>query len=259
MMVLGWEGQTRYPRIKAGMAGYFDEEEEELDAGEPSRDTVVTLSWGAVVGMGLALLLICGLCFGLGYMVGRRGSAPGAATGSASQPGAPDQEPLQGSGSVPKPSASAQAPVEPPETSAAENPALPATAAGESPEAVAPSPSQQLQSGASQSQGSLPAATAPPLVRPALPDNSPESASPQVRPALPPAATLMVQVAAVKNADDANVLTDALRKRGYPVSARREPVDGLIHVRVGPFASRDEAYRWRDKLLDDGYNAVVQP
>lgn len=69
----------------------------------------------------------------------------------------------------------------------------------------------------------------------------------------------MVQVAAVKHAADADVLTDALRKRAYPVSQYRDPVDGLIHVRVGPFSSHEEADRWRMKLLNDGYNAIVQP
>lgn len=68
----------------------------------------------------------------------------------------------------------------------------------------------------------------------------------------------MVQIAAVAHADDAQVLETALRKRGYPVVATRDPIDGLIHVRVGPFASQDEAIRWRDKLLGDGYNAQVQ-
>jgi len=69
----------------------------------------------------------------------------------------------------------------------------------------------------------------------------------------------MVQIAAVANSDDADVLVTALRRRGYSVAAIREPADGLIHVKTGPFNSRDEANRWRDKLLDDGYNAVVQP
>jgi cell division septation protein DedD len=69
----------------------------------------------------------------------------------------------------------------------------------------------------------------------------------------------MVQVAAVSHAEDADVLVDALRKRGYAVTERRDPADGLIHVRIGPFASREEANRWRDKLLGDGYNAIVQP
>jgi len=30
-------------------------------------------------------------------------------------------------------------------------------------------------------------------------------------------------------------------------------------VQIGPFYNRDEAYRWRQKLLNDGYNAIVQP
>jgi len=33
----------------------------------------------------------------------------------------------------------------------------------------------------------------------------------------------------------------------------------LIHVRIGPFKTRDEADAWRQKLLNDGYNAIVQP
>jgi cell division septation protein DedD len=69
----------------------------------------------------------------------------------------------------------------------------------------------------------------------------------------------MVQVAAVSHEEDANVLVGALRRRGYAVTARREPADGLIHVRIGPFASREEANRWATRLLDDGYNAIIQP
>jgi cell division septation protein DedD len=80
-----------------------------------------------------------------------------------------------------------------------------------------------------------------------------------VRAALPAQAQWVVQIAAVANSADAEVLVAALRKRGYSVTAKREAADGLIHVRIGPFNSRDEANRWRDKLLGDGYNAVVQP
>jgi cell division septation protein DedD len=69
----------------------------------------------------------------------------------------------------------------------------------------------------------------------------------------------MVQIAAVSHQEDADVLVGALRKRGYAVNAHRDPMDKLIHVRIGPFNSRDEANRWRMKLLDDGYNAMIQP
>jgi cell division septation protein DedD len=73
-----------------------------------------------------------------------------------------------------------------------------------------------------------------------------------------PAASLMVQIAAVSQPEDSDVLVSALRKRGYAVFARREPLDGLIHVKIGPFKTADEADKWRQKLLNDGYNAIIQ-
>jgi cell division septation protein DedD len=74
-----------------------------------------------------------------------------------------------------------------------------------------------------------------------------------------PPVSVMVQVAMVSHPEDAAVLVNALRKRGYTVTAQRKPEDGLIHVWIGPFSSRDEAERWRLKLLNDGYNAKVEP
>jgi DedD protein len=75
---------------------------------------------------------------------------------------------------------------------------------------------------------------------------------------LPQNQALMVQIAAVSHPEDADVLVGALRKRGYAVTARRDPMDGLLHVQIGPFANRSEAFAMRQKLLNDGYNAIVQ-
>jgi len=68
----------------------------------------------------------------------------------------------------------------------------------------------------------------------------------------------MVQIAAVSNAADADVLLGALRKRGYSVGVRNQPGDALLHVQIGPFASRAEAIAMRQKLLGDGYNAILK-
>ena len=236
------------------MRGYFDDEEPEDE--RPQRDTELTLGPGALLAIFFGLVLICGLCFGLGYAVGHRTSAPVAAT--PGQTAAPDQEPLQGNDSIPKPSASAHAPAPPP-SGATEPPAPDGGANPGTPPQTPPSggpsgPPAGAQGGTTQTQ-----------VRPAMPspDNTPHGAqpapAPSVHAALPAQAQLMVQIAAVANSEDANVLVSALRKRGYTVTARREPADGLIHVRIGPFGSREEANRWRDKLLGDGYNAEVQP
>jgi cell division septation protein DedD len=69
----------------------------------------------------------------------------------------------------------------------------------------------------------------------------------------------MVQIAAVSHQEDADVLAGALRKHGYSVTEIRDAADNLIHVRVGPFSSRNDANAMRIRLLNDGYNAIVQP
>jgi cell division septation protein DedD len=109
------------------------------------------------------------------------------------------------------------------------------------------------------------------LVHSALPEVASVSKAQQiqskVQPALEPAGkkaqaaaplALMVQVATLAHQEDADVLVQALRRRGYAVGANRDPADGMVHVRVGPFASRDVANQWRQKLQNDGYNAVVE-
>lgn len=74
-----------------------------------------------------------------------------------------------------------------------------------------------------------------------------------------PMSPVMVQIATVSSHEDADVLVSALRNRGYAVSLSQDEGDGKFHVRVGPFASVSEANTMRQKLLNDGYNAVVQP
>jgi cell division septation protein DedD len=234
------------------MSAYFDDEEAEPE--RPRRDTELTLGSGALLAMFFGLALICGLCFGLGYAVGHRTPGPAAAT--PSQTAAPDQEPLQGNSSIPKPSAFAQAAVPPPSDDAQS----PAIDGGGSPASPQQSPAQAGQSAAP---AGAEGETAQTQVRPAIPAANALQAvqaagAPNVHPALP-AIPLMVQIAAVSNPEDASVLASALRKRGYTVTAQREPADGLIHVRIGPFNSRDDANRICMKLLNDGYNATIQP
>ncbi len=76
----------------------------------------------------------------------------------------------------------------------------------------------------------------------------------------PPTATgqAMVQIAAVSRPQDADVLVAALRQRGYGVVVRSEPQDNLLHVQVGPFANRMQATAIKQKLLSDGYNAIIK-
>ena len=77
--------------------------------------------------------------------------------------------------------------------------------------------------------------------------------------AAPAAVSFKVQIAAMAHSEDADALVSALLKRGYAATALREPGDNMFHVAVGPFSSRDEANRWREKLTEDGYNAIIKP
>jgi cell division septation protein DedD len=240
------------------MGSVFDEED--LEPVRPRRDTELTLGSGTLLAIFFGLVLLCGLCFGLGYALGHRGTQNAA----AAEPGAIAPQPLPG-GSVAKPSAGAQTPPAPvadiATASATDAPQTSALPAGTAPAAAA-------QAAPAAQSSSLPAAqptanSVQPLVRPAFnPGNavSPAAAQPNgvVHSALEPAGSFVVQIAAVSNQEDADVLSNALRKRGYAVIAKREPADNLIHVRIGPFATAAEASSWKNRLLNDGYNAIVQ-
>jgi len=223
------------------MRGVFNDEE--LEPARQSRETEITLGTGALLAIGGGLVLLCGLCFSLGYGIGQRGSTkapvktPQAAT---------EQEPLQASGSIPKPSATVQTPVAQPEatTAASSLTASAPNSMGSAQNEVHPA----LESAGGQ-QGTANGAAQ--VVRPAL-----SSAPAQ---ALPQGQQFMVQIAAVSNPQDAEALVNALKKRNYTVVSKREPADNFIHVRIGPFATRPIAEEWRMKLLNDGYNAQVQP
>jgi len=234
------------------MRGVFDEEE--LEPPRQSRDTELTLGTGALLAIGCGLVLLCGVFFALGYGVGHSSSAkPPVKTPQS----ATEQEPLQASGGIPKPSATAQVPVAPPADT------------GDAATAAAPAAEPATPAASSATPGA--AGTAPFEVHPALtgPGGITQSAttgsSQLVHPALPsgsaqpPGQEFMVQIAAVANAQDAEALVNALKKRSYPVISKREPSDNFVHVRIGPFASRAIADQWRMKLLNDGYNAQLQP
>ena len=54
------------------------------------------------------------------------------------------------------------------------------------------------------------------------------------------------------------MLVNALKRRGYNVAVRHEPQDKLLHVQIGPLPNRVEADAMRQRLLADGYKAIVK-
>jgi cell division protein FtsN len=223
--------------------GEVDEEEQadsrfdpESDAPQdPNPDREVTISTTTLLAVFFGLVLLCGLFFGLGYTFGRRSPADPLAA-------APVQAASQFSESQPKPSAAAQPVTTPPSD-------LPPDATVSTP------PEDQPQEETPQ-----PVAAAPvtPVAKP-----TPPAALPVAQPAASATSTsapsgTMVQIAAISNPADADVLVRALQQRGYSASAYRFPTDAFIHVQIGPFTNRADAVAMRQKLLADGYNAILK-
>jgi cell division septation protein DedD len=204
------------------------------------NDTEVTLGIGALLAIGCGLFLVCGVCFGLGYAMGHRSSPDQSA--ALALPAQDTKTPVMPVGGGSKPGASGQ---------------LPAQV-----QPVADGSGTSADSSAQTEQIAADSGTVQAAVKPAV-DSQVRSADGSVVQAGIQATRnqangWMVQIAAVSHAEDAQVLVDALRKRGYEVTARHDSSDNLIHVQTGPFVNRNDANAMRQKLLNDGYNAIVQ-
>ena len=232
------------------MTTLFDTDEEEIEG----KASEITLSTASLLGIFFGLVLVCGVFFGFGYSMGR-----GTGTMAQARP-------------VPNPTAGNTGEAE---QAAPENPPAPAPAAqpvakqqdeGETTaksEAPADRP-KAAEAPKEEFAQALRAAVPVPAETPAQLVTS-KPAPGKVGPAYQPPADApsaggqpMVQIAAVARPQDADVLVAALRQRGYGVVVRTEPQDHLLHVQVGPFANRMQAAEIRQKLLSDGYNAIIK-
>jgi len=222
-----------------------------FEPAEERTDRELTLGPLSLGLLGVFFCGICALCFVWGYSIGHR--APVGIEPSPSASSGPSAAQILSNQPKPGPSDNSQqsradvAPVSAPSGSPGAGSAQSVNAAV-SPSTPAGSATGSLPTGGAVVQTALPvpAAAVQPnagTVQPALGSNSP----------------WMVQIAAVSHSEDADVLLSALRKRGYAVSARRDPGDNLIHVQVGPFSSHADAASMRQRLLNDGYNAIIEP
>lgn len=195
-------------------------------------DTEITLGMTSILGIFFGLALICGVFFGFGYSMGRTNThrAPTAAQASSPESAAtpyPVKTVVEPADGQAKPAAGAPM-------------AAPVLAASDSAAPAAPG------------QVANASYTAAAAGNPTTATNPPQSS------AAAPAAAIMVQIAAVSRPEDANVLVSALRNLGYNASVHSETSDQLLHVQLGPFATRQEALAIRAKLINDGYNAILK-
>ena len=226
-------------------------EDEDID--EVPRDREISLGATTILGIFFLVALVCAVFFGFGYSIGRKSSvavgttttdtveASTIKTTGASKP-APGLAPVETrADSTSAESAETDAPQLPqpdqepvvsgPVAEVAKKP-MPAASRPSPSSTAAPAPSTKV-------------AEAAPVLR------APVATAAAGAPAL-------VQVAAVSHQEDADMLLNALKRRGYSVSIRHEPQDKLLHVQIGPLPTRKDADAMRQRLLADGYNAIVK-
>jgi DedD protein len=208
---------------------------------DPNRaDREISLGTATILGIFFGLVVVCACFFGFGYTMGHNSARAAAVV-----------DPAAGAtfGSAAKPAAGSQALH--PETPAAQ--ASEDTGTGEA-----------SQSNSSQTVSvDVPPATAKDGVAPSdrviAGDKIPVApAVVPVRSSAQPAGSYVVQVAAVSSQDVADILLASLEKKGYTVAVHQEAQDKLLHVQIGPFADRKQAEAMQQRVLADGFNAIVK-
>jgi DedD protein len=199
----------------------------------------LTLSTPTILGLFFALAMVCACFFGLGYAMGHKTATPAQVYSAAIAPANGTAKPVPGSAVATDaaPTADGPAAVSDGASAGAQTATVPLTTATVS--IAAPVSSAAGQIGRTRP---APVAAAP---------------APQPAPAVAPG-TFIVQVAAVSSQDVANILLSTLEKKGYAVAVRHEPQDQLLHVQIGPFSDRKDADAMRQRVLGDGFNAIVK-
>ena len=197
------------------------------------RDREISLGTTMILGIFFALAVLCAVFFGFGYSLGRKSVAPVAASAPA-QP----ETPSAFSGFKPSPGNASDKWSSVVKGAASEDMPPPVRVTAK----TLPQDSHVVGD---------PLPVAPPAAKSSTP-------LPLPMPVVAPGGSALVQVAAVSHQEDADLLITTLKRRGYAVSIRSEPQDKLLHVQVGPFATHKEADAMRQRLLADGFNAIVK-
>lgn len=196
----------------------------------------------------LVCVATCGVFFSLGFLVGfnERGSRSVPSTEVVTAPPVipPTVNPPPESASSTPPDA---APGHAAPTSAPDTGVAPPGGAGANPSLPAPKPPE----------------VAPPVEQPAA------AAKPASNPPSPPAPDagevgegITLQVAALRTKQDAEALVGILKARGYPVfmvtPEYAHADDNLFRVQVGPFKTREDADKVRNKLSQEGFKPFIR-
>lgn len=232
-------------------------EDDDLDT---VTEREVSLSPSTLLGIFFLLAIVCAVFFGFGYSMGKR-SAAATAVAATSASSDDDSTPARSGDSKPAPGEKELADgLTPADAAAASTPS-------EKLEEPAPAKTRAVVAEATpaaqprvERAAAKPApATPTPQLTPAVAIKTPApAANPHTTAAAAAGAPALVQIAAVSHQEDADILVSALKRKGYTVAVRHEPQDKLLHIQLGPYPTRKDADAMRQRLIADGYNAIVK-
>ena len=206
----------------------------------------ITLGGGHVAGIFLGVVVLCGIFFTLGYVMGRNGSpnllsAPSAGTKRPAVDSSGDLTTAKGTPAstgwdfYPKKSSSGKSAVPTP---------------GLTPETSAKLHTEPVETTAA------PPAPSGPIAMDAKPEHVAIEHKP---PALPGGREgISLQVAALKNRGDAFALAGCLKKKGSPAFAWGPGADRLFRVQVGPYETAKTAEAAKKKLEHEGFKSILK-
>jgi cell division septation protein DedD len=217
------------------------------DRSDPGRgaDREISLGAPAILGIFFALALVCAGFFGFGYTMGRKSAQAAIADTAAANAD------TTSNGSA-KPAAGSLA------SQPGDSAAQPATSDSTTTAVVQTEPASSAPTTPPATQKNAATAADGMIVGDKPLTGSQQPATGNLQPATSPTGTVMVQIAAVSSQDVADILLASLKKKGYSVSVRHEPQDKLLHVQIGPFATRKDAEAMQQRVLADGFNAIVK-
>ena len=189
------------------------------DEDPPERE--ISLGTTTIIGIFLALALICAAFFGFGYSLGRHSAPPVAAAAADSKPDVK------------------------PDSTFSNFKNAPANTENDAAEDAAPAPAKPSKTPQAQQVAVKQPVDDAPSDKPARP-------APVPLPAATSSGQFVVQVSATTRQSDAESLLAALKRKGYTVAIKQE-ADSRFHVQVGPFASKADAETTRKQLDADGY------
>lgn len=188
-----------------------------------------------LLGVFLGIVVLCGVFFTLGYVMGRTQYDTSVRAATTSRP---------------KPAAEAV-----PAADAKPNTSVPASSdwnfyrAGEAKSAPAPLKPEP----AAAKPSTISSTSAKPAAKPAA-----SGKSSRLKPPLIPRGAVVLQVAALTRENDALALAEALQQKEYPAFVLGPAGDNLYRVQVGPFADAGSADRARRSLERDGFKAITK-